>query len=60
MTIEIPPCHTIEDEMAALGVPDSVSEQAYRMAREDLAAGRIDADEVAAVARRYDRTLSAK
>lgn len=58
--IETPRCTTIEEEMASLGVPDSVSEQAYRMAREDLVAGRIDAYEVAVVARRYDRTLRAR
>lgn len=60
MTIEIPPCRTIEDEMAALGVPDWVSELAYRWAREDLLAARIDLDEVAEVACRYERELSAE
>lgn len=60
MEIEIPPIETIEDEMYALGVPNTVSFQAYRMARHDLLEGKIDGWEVAEAALRYERMLSAR
>lgn len=46
--------------MCALGVPDTVSFEAYRMARHDLVERKIDACEVAEMALRYERMLSAR